>query len=126
MSRSKRRKAELADKAVKVRSAQKAAAAPGASVRDKADLKLIEQDFLGEKLKAKHRQTIGARGADASKPASKLGQELDTKLDSALKDSFPGSDPVSFVEASPVKQADRELPEVKGLNTTAKRASKDK
>lgn len=126
MSRTKGRKAELADKAVKVRSAQKAAAAPGATVRDKADLKLIEQDFLGEKLKAKHRQSVGGTGAAASKPASKLGQELDRKLDSALNDSFPGSDPVSFVESSPVKETDSELPAVKGLKARAKRASKDK
>ena len=29
--------------------------------------------------------------------------DADAKLDKALKDSFPGSDPVSFVEAAPLK-----------------------
>ena len=34
-------------------------------------------------------------------------------LDSALKDSFPGSDPVSFIEATPVKPGDESLASVK-------------
>ena len=33
--------------------------------------------------------------------------KLDEKLDQALKDSFPASDPVSFLEPAPVKDADR-------------------
>jgi hypothetical protein len=37
---------------------------------------------------------------------------VDGKLDKALKDSFPGSDPVSFVEAAPIKDGDRALPTV--------------
>ena len=39
---------------------------------------------------------------------------LDRKLDAALKESFPGSDPVSFVQAAPVKPHDEELTSVKG------------
>ncbi|MBS0523711.1 MAG: hypothetical protein JSS04_08755 [Proteobacteria bacterium] len=49
----------------------------------------------------------------ARRPApskKKKGQtDVDAKLDKALKDSFPGSDPVSFVEAAPIKPGDRKL-----------------
>jgi hypothetical protein len=36
---------------------------------------------------------------------------VDDKLDQALRDSFPASDPVSFIEPGPVKDSDRKLPE---------------
>jgi hypothetical protein len=58
--------------------------------RDKADLKLLEQEVTAERLKAKR----PAKKKD--NPASE-----DEKLDKALRDSFPGSDPVSFIEAAP-------------------------
>jgi hypothetical protein len=56
---------------------------------------------------------------------------VDKKLDEALKGTFPGSDPVSFVEAAPVKEHDRSLPDVKLAEqqapekTRAARKSKD-
>ena len=43
---------ELADIELKLASARKAAAAPGASERAKADLKLLEQEYLGARRKA--------------------------------------------------------------------------
>ena len=66
--------------------------------REKADLKLLEQQVAAEKLKAKR----------PTSPAKPPGTGVDAKLDKALKDSFPGSDPVSSLEA-PIKKADRAL-----------------
>ena len=40
-------------------------------------------------------------------------RKLDEKLDQALKDSFPGSDPVSFTEPAPVNEEDKKLATVK-------------
>jgi hypothetical protein len=71
-----------------------------AGARDKADLKLLEQAVAAEKLKAR-------RPAEGKPPQAE--SEVDAKLDKALKDSFPGSDPVSFVEAAPIKKHDRKL-----------------
>jgi|LNAP01.1.fsa_nt_gb hypothetical protein len=99
---------ELADIELKLASAREAAAAPGASEREKADLKLIEQEYLAARRKA-YREADSRRDG---KPPRDARQKLDKKLDDALKASFPGSDPVSFVEAAPVKEQDRSLPEV--------------
>ncbi|MFZ5622890.1 MAG: hypothetical protein ACOY71_00495 [Gemmatimonadota bacterium] len=84
---------ELEDKALKVQNAREAAAAPDASERERADLKLMEQELLAERQKAK-------RGEHSAKAKDAPDTE-DKKLDAALKDSFPGSDPVSFLEAAP-------------------------
>ena len=43
----------------------------------------------------------------------KLVQEVQHQLDDAVDDSFPASDPVSFLQPSPVKRGDQELPTVK-------------
>ena len=52
---------------------------------------------------------------DKDKPDNddKAKRKADEKLDQALKDSFPGSDPVSFTEPAPVKEGDRKLATVK-------------
>ena len=42
-----------------------------------------------------------------------LKAEVDDKLDQALQDTFPASDPVSFVEPGPAADGDRKLPAVK-------------
>ena len=100
---------ELADIEQKLASARQAAEAPGASERDKADLKLIEQEFLAARRKAYR----DPGGDTEQKPPSGTKQKVDRKLDDALEASFPGSDPVSFAEPAPVKEKDRSLPEVK-------------
>lgn len=82
--------AHLKDLTEKAQSAKKAAAAPDAGEREKADSKLLEQEALGAKLQARH--------ADA---VEKSASGVDAKLDKALKDSFPGSDPVSIVQPAP-------------------------
>ena len=94
------RKQELDEVKEKVRGARDAALSDTAGAREKADLKLLEAEAAGKKLRAadeeKGRTTSKAHGVEG-------------KLDKALKDSFPGSDPVSFVEAAPIKKQDRAL-----------------
>lgn len=104
---------ELADIEQKLDSARAAAAAPGASEKDKADLKLIEQEYLAAEARARRLETGSASAGKAGDHAADPKKKLDKKLDEALKESFPGSDPVSFVEAAPVKEHDRSLPDVK-------------
>ena len=89
---------KLSDLNDKLQNAKQAVKTGDAGEREKADLKLLEQEVAAEKLKAK-------RPAQEHKAES----EIDAKLDKALKDSFPGSDPVSFVEAAPIKPDDRKL-----------------
>ena len=99
---------ELADIEQKLASARKAADAPGASERDKADLKLLEQEYLAARRKASRESGSGTEGQQP--PGAK--QKVDKKLDEALEASFPGSDPVFFAEPALVKENDRSLPEV--------------
>jgi hypothetical protein len=106
---------ELADIEQKLASARQAADAPGASERDKADLKLLEQEFLAARRKA-YREPGG--GTEGQQPSG-TKQKVDKKLDEALEASFPGSDPVSFAEPAPVKETDCSLPEVKLANQQA-------
>ena len=45
---------------------------------------------------------------------------VDEKLDEALRDSFPASDPVSFIEPVPVKEGDRKLTVVEAASRKGK------
>lgn len=45
-----------------------------------------------------------------------LKAKIDDKLDQALQDSFPASDPVSFLEPVPLNDGDRKLPVVEAAN----------
>ena len=90
--------ANLDDLKDKLQDAKRSAHMPNASKREKTDLKLLEQEATAERLKAKR----PARKADTPR------DDVDAKLDRALKDSFPGSDPVSFVEAAPARKRDRD------------------
>ena len=103
---------ELKDIEQKLGSARKAAAAPQATERDKADLKLIEQEYLAAESKARRGETSNGTRKTEDRPSNPR-KKLDNSLDEALKGSFPGSDPVSFVQAAPVKEDDRALPAVK-------------
>jgi hypothetical protein len=116
MSASDTMRKELEDIELKLRSAREAAGAAGATEKDKADLKLIEQEYHAAQRKAKHAGDDAGKSRDQpSDPKAKL----DKKLDSALKDTFPSSDPVSVAEPSPVKENDRSLPEVKAADQQA-------
>lgn len=52
-----------------------------------------------------------------------LKDKVDDKLDEALKDSFPASDPISFVEPQPVQEGDRDLPVVAAARHSRRRKS---
>jgi hypothetical protein len=91
--------ANLDDLKDKLQGAKRSAHMPNASERDKADLRLLEQEVMAEKLKARR---------PAKKKAEAPADDVDAKLDKALKDSFPGSDPISFVQAAPVRRRDRD------------------
>lgn len=45
-----------------------------------------------------------------------LKARIEDKLDQALKDSFPASDPVSFLQPVPMQDSDRKLPVVEAAN----------
>jgi translation elongation factor EF-Ts len=92
---------KLSDLNDKLQNAQDAAQTQDAGKREHADLKLLEQEVVAQKLKA--------RRPASKKPKQKAESVIDGKLDKALADSFPGSDPVSFVEAAPIKPQDRKL-----------------
>jgi len=51
-----------------------------------------------------------------------LKDQIEDKLDQALKDSFPASDPVSFLQPVPIKDSDRKLPVVRAANDTGRPA----
>ena len=102
---------KLSDLNQKLQNAREAAKTHDAGEREKADLKLLEQEVAAEKMKAK-------RPAQSKK--KKGESDVDAKLDKALKDSFPGSDPVSFVEAAPVKPHDRKLSTVPDADEESK------
>ena len=90
--------ANLDDLKDKLQDSKRSAHMPDASKRDKADLKLLEQEVTAERLKAKR---------PTKEKADTPRDDVDAKLDKALKDSFPGSDPVSFVEPAPARKRDR-------------------
>lgn len=79
------------------------------SERDTSDLKMMEQELLALEQRIAREES----GKKETSGAGSLAERMDRKLDAALKDSFPGSDPVSFIEATPVKQGDESLTEVK-------------
>ena len=49
----------------------------------------------------------------AGKARQSLKSILEDKLDQALEDSFPASDPVSFIEPAPGNAGDQKTPVVK-------------
>ncbi len=98
---------ELQDKAEKLLSAQEAVAKPGASDRDRSDLKMLEQEFQAQKQKA---DRLALEGTKSPKRPNSRAEKLERKLDDALIDSFPASDPVSFIEPTPVQKGDKSPP----------------
>ena len=78
----------------------------GASEREASDLKMMEQELLAlEQRISRAESSPSPESRDKGKTLS-ADDKLEKKLDAALKDSFPGSDPVSFIEAAPVKPND--------------------
>jgi len=50
-----------------------------------------------------------------------LKAAVDEKLDQALQDSFPASDPVSFIQPVPANEGDEKLPVVEVARRARKR-----
>jgi hypothetical protein len=96
MPANKHAQAKLSDLNDKLQNAKDAAHSEDAGKRETADLKLLEQEVAAEKLKAKRPEP----------KKKKAESKVEEKLDKALKDSFPSSDPVSIVEAAPIKKQD--------------------
>jgi|AGTN01.2.fsa_nt_gi hypothetical protein len=85
----------------------------GTSKREASDLKMMEQELLALEQRIGRADTGKAKASGSGgKPAS-LAEKMEKKLDAALKDSFPGSDPVSFIEATPIQPGDESLTPVK-------------
>ncbi|MBP6768603.1 MAG: hypothetical protein KA171_12565 [Reyranella sp.] len=72
------------------------------SDREASDLKMMEQELLalGQRIA---REESGKATPGKDKPRS-VTETIDRKLDAALKDSFPGSDPVSSIEPAPARR----------------------
>ena len=66
-------------------------------------------------------QLLVQQGASMSPKKRTLKAMVDEKLDQALRDSFPASDPVSFIEPAPVKEGDRKLIVVEAAKRMRKR-----
>jgi len=108
MTKTERLMQERDDLKAKIESAGTAGVA---SERETSDLKMREQELMALEQRIGREETRKTE-TFGGKPGS-LSEKLDRKLDAALKDSFPGSDPVSFLEAAPVKPGDESLTEVK-------------
>jgi|GEM_PF-721987 len=95
---------ERDDLQVKIASAREATAT---SERETSDLKMMEQELLALEQRIGRAGSEKEAGSSSAKAASPT-EKLDKKLDAALKDSFPGSDPVSFLEAAPAPPDDEQ------------------
>jgi hypothetical protein len=106
----------LKDLNAKLQGAKDAAQSDGAGDRERADLKILQQEVTAKKLKARR----------PSRPVKEpAANDVEAKLDKALKDSFPGSDPVSFVEAAPINKRDRALSTVPNEDEELKETDKN-
>ena len=96
MTRTEQLMQERDDLKTKIASAN---ASGGMSDREASDLKMMEQELLALEQRIAHEER-----APSGKSKARSGSDTDSKLDAALKDSFPGSDPVSSIEPAPVKR----------------------
>ena len=53
-----------------------------------------------------------------------LKDKIEEKLDRALEDTFPASDPVAFIVPAPAKDGDRKLPVVEAARKSRARKSR--
>lgn len=78
----------------------------GSSEREASDLKMMEQELLALEQRIGRTDTAKPESSGSSKLASKT-EKMEKKLDDALRDSFPGSDPVSTIEPAPSPPQDK-------------------
>jgi len=99
MSADKKTQSDLSNLKGKLKGAREAANTPKSRIREKADLRLLEQEVVAQRLNARRPQA----------PSKPEASHVDAKLDKALRDSFPGSDPVSSLEAAAFQKSDHTL-----------------
>lgn len=95
MTETERLRIEIHDLEQKVADARRPAGAEKASDRSRSDLQLLEQELQAMK------QRLGRAPHGTSPSDESTGEMMERKLDSALSDSFPVSDAVSFLEPTP-------------------------
>jgi hypothetical protein len=95
MTEAERLRTEIHDLEQKVADARRSAGAENAADRCLSDLQLLEQELQAMK------QQFGRAPHGTSPSDESAGEKMERKLDSALSDSFPGSDAVSFLEPTP-------------------------
>ena len=78
----------------------------GSSEREASDLKMMEQELIALEQRIGRADTAKSESSGSTKPASKT-EKREQKLDDALRDSFPGSDPVSTIEPAPTPPQDK-------------------
>jgi hypothetical protein len=93
MTRTEQLMQERDDLKAKISSAN---ASSAMSDREASDLKMMEQELLALEQRIAREQS-----APSGKSKARSRNDKDSKLDAALKDSFPGSDPVSSIEPAP-------------------------
>ena len=99
MTETERLLSEIRDLERKVAAAGRSEGARNTSDRRRSDLQMLEQQLLALKQRLDH-----APRATRSSPSGESPAEMmERKLDSALSDSFPGSDAVSFLQPTPNK-----------------------
>jgi hypothetical protein len=99
MTEAERLRTEIRDLEHKVANARRSVGPEAASDRSRSDLQMLEQELLA----LKQRLDRAPHGSNSSPAGGSPTDGLDWKLDSALSDSFPGSDAVSFLEPAPNK-----------------------
>lgn len=88
----------------------------GYSEREASDLKMMEQELLALEQRIGRTDTAKSESTATSKPAASKTEKMEKKLDDALRDSFPGSDPVSSIEPAPTPPQDKAASPAKAAN----------
>lgn len=93
----RRLQTEIHDLEGKVNDARRLALAAPVCDRSHSDLRMLEQELLALQQRLEH----APHRAVLLPPGESPSDRMERKLDSALSDSFPGSDAVSFLEPTP-------------------------
>lgn len=90
---------EVRDLERKVADARRTVRTTNAADRSQSDLRMLEQELLALRQRLDHTHYKTEPSPAGESPT----ERIERKLDSALSDSFPGSDAVSFLEPTPYK-----------------------
>jgi hypothetical protein len=86
----------------KVADARRIARTTNAADHNQFDLRMLEQELLALRQRLDHTP----HGTEPSPAGESPDENTERKLDSALSDSFPGSDAVPFLEPTPYEPTD--------------------